>query len=506
MRVDSSTINMGVKLDLFSRPTGPGLPPGLSYSQDLTRPLLSSTGHFPASPFSNPYQHPHYLSTSHLPDPFSRPNYGGLVNMAGNTFGGLGAPSSSPFGGRQGHGLPGFGNPPHDAWNRLHCTPPSFPTPPPLSRPADVDRKPAVLNTEPRDAKKRDFTAREESDRDKSSQERKQLNQSSFSSYQISSLIAGTSSDRKRSSPDRGPQAESQMMPLGKAQIKQSSSPGPDMQDQGPSDLPSTTTVKHQSSREATLPLRGPVNIKQERREDSELMEGTSNTTLFLPSNHHHSQVPHPSRRNTFPHSGMFQGSHLPHSLPLSMGPQHPVSSLSALERARVQPFMGVSPLATGREQVPSHLPSPWEPLRDFRGLYLQSQQSHMTFDPTRGHRQREPHHQHHIQDRHRQAEERARLHQLQGSPMEGHLAHTPTFMSSLGRVMYPRLSPSAPHSGHLNRTPPTATLSAPPPPLVPTATDTGPSATPRRTTPTTRTTPSGDLPPSCPSKEVEAQ
>ncbi|XP_067106577.1 autism susceptibility gene 2 protein homolog isoform X2 [Osmerus mordax] len=513
MRFDPG--KMSVKLDLFSRPTAAGPPPGLPYPQEMiTRPLLPSSGLFPMSPFSSPYHHPHYLSTSHLPDPFSRPStYGGFGNVASNAFGGLGAPSSSPYGERQGHGLPGFNAPPHDGWNRLHRTPPSFPTPPTRSRPADLDRKPAGTNSEQQEAKKRDFTAtREESGVDRSSQERKpQPNQSSFTSYQISSLIGGNSSDKNNSILDQGPQAERVTKSLGKVHIKQSSSPGPEVQSRGPPDPSTTPTVKQQSPCEATPPLRGSVNIKQERREELELMAGTSNMTLLLPSvpavlAHPHSQVPHPSRRNSYPNSGMFQGSHLPHSLPLSMGPLHSISSLSALERARVQPFM------EARERVPSHLPAQWEPIRDpYRGLYLQSQQPHLTFDPARGHRQREA--QHHIQDRHRQAEERARLHQLQGSPMEGHLAHTPTFMSSLGGAVYPRLSPSAPHSGHLNRTPPTATLSAPPPPpppppLVSTATPAvgGGPATPRKTTPTGGTPASRDLAPSGTPKQVEAQ
>ncbi|XP_046900299.1 autism susceptibility gene 2 protein homolog isoform X2 [Hypomesus transpacificus] len=511
MRFDPG--KMSVKLDLFSRPAAAGPPPGLPYPQEMNRPLFPSSGLFPMSPFSSPYHHPHYLSTSHLPDPFSRPSpYGGFGNVASNAFGGLGAPSSSPYGERQGHGLPGFNAPPHDGWNRLHRTPPSFPTPPTLSRPADLEHKPAGTNSEQREAKKRDFTAtREESVGDRSSQERKpQPNQSSFTSYQISSLIGGNSMDKKKSSLDQGPQAERVTKLLGKVQIKQSSSPGPEVQSRGPVDPSTTPTVKRQSPCEATPPLRGSVNIKQERREELELMAGTSNMTLLMPSvpavlAHPHSQVPHPSRRNSYPNSGMFQGSHLPHSLPLSMGPLHSISSLSALERARVQPFMDV------RERVPSHLPAQWEPLRDpYRGLYLQSQQPHLTFDPARGHRQREA--QHHIQDRHRQAEERARLHQLQGSPMEGHLAHTPTFMSSLGGAVYPRLSPSAPHSGHLNRTPPTATLSAPPPPLPPPLVSTatpavgGGPATPRKTTPTGSTPASGELAPLGTAKQVEAQ
>uniref|UniRef100_A0A8C8MAT0 Uncharacterized protein n=1 Tax=Oncorhynchus tshawytscha TaxID=74940 RepID=A0A8C8MAT0_ONCTS len=439
------------------------------------------------------------------------------------------------FGGRQSHGLSGFVSPPQEACNRLHRTPPSFPTPPELSRPADVDRKPTVHSSErEREAKKRDHSAtKEESERDgsvtallwkwhflsikafkscdiiifcplyRNTLERSHQSTHTSSGFQISNLIGSRSPGRKRSSPDQGPQAEREGSSLGRVQVKQSSSPALEVQDRG-SSTPYTTVKNHQSN-ENTQTLKGPLKIKQERRDEPEVMAGPPECTLLLPPGH--SQAPYPSRHNHFPTAGMLQSSHLPHSLPLSMSPVHPVSSLSAMERARIQPFMGVSTLAAGRNHhVSPHLSGHWDPLRDpYRGLYLQSQQVHLTYDPERGHRQREqhPHPQQYLQDRHRQAEERARLHQLQGSPMEGHLAHTPTFVSSLGGVMYPRLSPSAPHSGHLNRTPQTVTLSAPPP-LVPTTTTTpGRPATPRKTTPTSAP-PSGDPTPSCKAKEVE--
>uniref|UniRef100_A0A8C7F5Y9 Uncharacterized protein n=1 Tax=Oncorhynchus kisutch TaxID=8019 RepID=A0A8C7F5Y9_ONCKI len=533
MRFDPHKLNMsGVKLDLFSRPAAPGLPPGLSYGHDLARPLLSSSGSTCSyDDFVRPWEQLY---------PFGRAShYGNLGQLATNAFGGLGASSIGPgslFGGRQSHGLSGFVSPPQEACNRLHRTPPSFPTPPALSRPADVDRKPTVHSSErEREAKKRDHSAtKEESERDgsvtallwkwhflsikafkscdiiifcplyRNTLEKSHQSTHTSSGFQISNLIGSSSPGRKRSSPDQGPQAEREGSSLGRVQVKQSSSPALEVQDRG-SSTPYTTVKNHQSN-ENTQTLKGPLKIKQERRDEPEVMAGPPECTLLLPPGH--SQAPYPSRHNHFPTAGMLQSSHLPHSLPLSMSPVHPVSSLSAMERARIQPFMGVSTLAAGRNHhVSPHLSGHWDPLRDpYRGLYLQSQQVHLTYDPERGHRQREqhPHPQQYLQDRHRQAEERARLHQLQGSPMEGHLAHTPTFVSSLGGVMYPRLSPSAPHSGHLNRTPQTVTLSAPPP-LVPTTTTPGRPATPRKTTPTSAP-PSGDPTPSCKAKEVEVE
>uniref|UniRef100_A0A8C7DNX4 Uncharacterized protein n=1 Tax=Oncorhynchus kisutch TaxID=8019 RepID=A0A8C7DNX4_ONCKI len=492
-----------------SNSAAPGLPPGLSYGHDLARPLLSSS------------------------DPFGRAShYGNLGQLATNAFGGLGASSIGKF------SLSNNCPQPKTTYscNRLHRTPPSFPTPPALSRPADVDRKPTVHSSErEREAKKRDHSAtKEESERDgsvtallwkwhflsikafkscdiiifcplyRNTLEKSHQSTHTSSGFQISNLIGSSSPGRKRSSPDQGPQAEREGSSLGRVQVKQSSSPALEVQDRG-SSTPYTTVKNHQSN-ENTQTLKGPLKIKQERRDEPEVMAGPPECTLLLPPGH--SQAPYPSRHNHFPTAGMLQSSHLPHSLPLSMSPVHPVSSLSAMERARIQPFMGVSTLAAGRNHhVSPHLSGHWDPLRDpYRGLYLQSQQVHLTYDPERGHRQREqhPHPQQYLQDRHRQAEERARLHQLQGSPMEGHLAHTPTFVSSLGGVMYPRLSPSAPHSGHLNRTPQTVTLSAPPP-LVPTTTTPGRPATPRKTTPTSAP-PSGDPTPSCKAKEVEVE
>lgn len=57
----------------------------------------------------------------------------------------LPAQSSSVFAPKESsalHGLPS----PHEAWNRLHRAPPSFPTPPPWPKPVDPDRVSALTN------------------------------------------------------------------------------------------------------------------------------------------------------------------------------------------------------------------------------------------------------------------------------------------------------------------------------------------------------------------------
>jgi hypothetical protein len=44
MQLDPHKLEVGAKLDLFSRPPAPGVFSGFHYPQDLARPLFSSTG------------------------------------------------------------------------------------------------------------------------------------------------------------------------------------------------------------------------------------------------------------------------------------------------------------------------------------------------------------------------------------------------------------------------------------------------------------------------------
>lgn len=44
MQLDPHKLEVGTKLDLFSRPPAPGLLPGLHYPQDLAQPFFSSSG------------------------------------------------------------------------------------------------------------------------------------------------------------------------------------------------------------------------------------------------------------------------------------------------------------------------------------------------------------------------------------------------------------------------------------------------------------------------------
>ncbi|KAJ3603824.1 hypothetical protein NHX12_028565 [Muraenolepis orangiensis] len=591
----------------------PGVFPGFPYPHDLARPLFSSTGpgHSVPSPYG-PASHPAgFLPPSHLADPFSRSStYGGLGNLATSAFGGLGNPtlgSNSVFGPKEAPGsLGGFGSPHHDTWNRLHRTPPSFPTPPQWPK-ADGERSSSANSHErEREREKRDLSAgKEEKDKDRDSVDRnRHSNRSSPASapvgYQISNLIRSTSqnsSDQGRhhsGSADRVREAEKELMErhreasmMADIKVKESRSPGKEAMERrasedsikashrspspyskgmlgdpgakmmgGPPPTLKDGDRKETPSADLLQKVKNDMKIKEERKEEQEVMVVSSEPAPHPPHqappvpmshvghphhhHHHHPPIPQQQHHMQSPRGSEIPGMHgvpMAHSLPLSMSAMHQMGSLNVLDRARMAPFMGVSPLAAGRDRLQAHQAYPWDPLREaYRSLDLQrrmdfqlrAEQSHRfpsMYEQERAYREREAHdysHHEHLMEVRRehermrqQAEERernhlreeldrARLHQLHQSPMEGHLAHMTPFMPHLGGMPYPRLSPSTGHNGLLNRTPPTAALSAPPP-LVP-AGGTRP-ASPRRTTPLTSATQDPrDYSPSRNPKEVEAR
>uniref|UniRef100_A0A9J7YE12 Fibrosin-like 1 n=1 Tax=Cyprinus carpio carpio TaxID=630221 RepID=A0A9J7YE12_CYPCA len=617
MHLDPHKLDMNGKLDLFSRPPAPGVFPGFPYPHDLARPLFSSTGsgHPAASPYGPSPHHAGFLPPSHLAGkyPFSRSStFGGLSNLSSSAFGGLGNPAlgaNSVFGPKEGPGLPGLSSPHHDTWNRLHRTPPSFPTPPQWPKSADAERSSSANSHDrererekekEREREKRDSSiGKEEKDKDRDSLDRnRHSNRSSPASapvsYQISSLIRSnsqnsTDSGRHRSgSADRNREPEKELLDrqreagiLGDTKVKESRSPGKEITDRRSSDdslksvhrspspysknvlndagikmgipqpLPmkeSERDRKETSSGDLLQKVKNDMKIKEERKEDQDVVViGSEAATKpqITPLPHqttpiaHHPvlshQPPPPSPRCSDPPTpSTLHGVPMPHSLPLTLSAMHQMGSLNALERTRMAPFMGVSPLAAGRDRLP-HPAFCWDPLREaYRNLDLQrrmdfqlrSEPGHRfpgVYDPERPYRDREPHeyshHEHLLEVRReqerlrQQAEERerlhlreeldrARLHQLHQSPIEGHLPHMPPFMSHLGGMPYPRLSPSTGHNGLFNRTPPTAALSAPPP-LVPSGA--ARPASPRRTTPITTQDPR-EYSPSRNPKEVEAR
>ncbi|XP_056129891.1 autism susceptibility gene 2 protein-like isoform X2 [Lampris incognitus] len=593
MQLDPHKLDMNGKLDLFSRPPAPGVFPGFPYPHDLARPLFSSTGS--GHPTSSPYgaaPHPSgFLPPSHL----------------------AGRCSNSVFGPKEGPGgLSGFGSPHHDTWNRLHRTPPSFPTPPQWPKSVEGDRSSSANSHErerekerererEREREKRDSSiGKEEKDKDRDSVDRnRHSNRSSPASapvsYQISNLIRSNSqnsSDSGRhhsSSVDRVREAEKELLErhresslLGDIKVKESRSPSKEAMERrpiedsikpvhrspspyskavineqgmkiagGPPPILKDSERKEPLSGDLLHKVKNDMKIKEERKEEQEVMVVSSEPATqplaqappvptsqpIHPPHHHHpvsQHAPPPSPRGSEIPAPSLHGVPMAHSLPLSMSAMHQMGSLNVLDRARMAPFMGVSPLAAGRERLP-HPAFPWDPLREaYRSLDLQrrmdfqlrAEQGHrfpIVYEQERAYREREAHdyshHEHLLEVRRehermrQQAEERerlhlreeldrARLHQLHQSPMEGHLPHMPPFMPPLGGMPYPRLSPSTGHNGLLNRTPPTAALSAPPP-LVPAGS--ARPASPRRTTPLTTQDPR-DYSPSRNPKEVEAR
>uniref|UniRef100_A0A2D4L6K2 Fibrosin-1 n=1 Tax=Micrurus paraensis TaxID=1970185 RepID=A0A2D4L6K2_9SAUR len=111
----------------------------LPHNQELARPatLFTAAGvvHPGNAPSFGPAATPHgsFLNPSPHIDPFGRPpSFASLGALSNGAFGGLGNPSfnsSAVFGQKDSPGAPAFPSP-HEAWNRLHRTPPSFPTAP----------------------------------------------------------------------------------------------------------------------------------------------------------------------------------------------------------------------------------------------------------------------------------------------------------------------------------------------------------------------------------------
>ncbi|XP_039627386.1 autism susceptibility gene 2 protein homolog isoform X4 [Polypterus senegalus] len=582
MQLDPHKLDMNGKLDLFSRPPGPGLFPGLPYPHDLARPLFPATGagHPAASPYGPPsHHHSSFLATGHLADPYNRSSaYSGLGNLTSSAFGGLGNPSltsNSVFGPKESHGLSGFSSPHHDTWNRLHRTPPSFPTPPQWPKSTDNERSSSVTNHDrekererEREREKRESLSKEDRDKDRDTQDKSRTsNRSSPASapvgYQISNLIRSSSIERTREGEKESVERLRETSLSTDIKVKESHSPGkevherrqpedmskPCLQPPSPYGKPILTeptlkitstagkdgdTKSRQSpSAELLHKVKNDVKVKEERKEEQEVMLVSSEPATAATQQHHPTAHQPPSRCTDLPSPASLHSVHLPHSMPLSLSGVNQVNSFNLLDRTRVAPFMGISPLSSTRERLP-HPGFTWDPLRDaYRSLdlhrrmdyQLRAEQSHRfpgIYEHERSYREREPHdyshHEHLLEarrehERLRQAEERermhirdeldrARLHQLHQSPIEGHLPHMPPFMSPLGSMHYPRLSPSAAHNGMLNRTPPTAALSAPPP-LVPTG-STRPTS-PRRTTPLASSEPREYSPTHNP-KEVEAR
>ncbi|XP_045313751.1 fibrosin-1-like protein isoform X8 [Leopardus geoffroyi] len=487
VQLEPHKLEVGAKLDLSSRPPAPGVFAGLQYPQELARPLFSGSG--AAHPTTNPFgpsAHPgSFLSSGHLTDPFGRSGtFGGLGSLGSNAFGGLGSHAltqgSGIFAPKESsalHGLPS----PHEAWNRLHRAPPSFPTPPPWPKPVDPDRVSALTNHDREPDK-----GREERERDLLEKTRllSRASPAAPVGYPVSSFLL-----RGQGEPCRpGVPAEREAEP----RVKESRSPAredgakPAARPPSPyskAALGDSLRLAGLLGREPGKPPEAPaerppgdVKVKEERREDGDAPE------------------------------------------PPGAGP-HP-----APERLRAAPApLQLGPGPAGRER----LGFAWEPLRDaYRGLELPRRAlpaaaaaapapapTALFEPPERPYRDREPHDYspERLREARREELERARAAHLGAAP---HLPDGAALLPALGALHYPRLGPAAAaalHNGLLARTPPAAAAAAlgAPPPLV----AAGGPPTPPGPPPRSRTTPLGghgpearDYSPSRNPQEVEAR
>ncbi|XP_058280951.1 fibrosin-1-like protein isoform X10 [Hylobates moloch] len=253
MQLDPHKLEVGAKLDLFGRPPAPGVFAGFHYPQDLARPLFPSTG--AAHPASNPFgpsAHPgSFLPAGPLTDPFSRSStFGGLGSLSSHAFGGLGshalAPGGSIFAPKEGssvHGLPS----PHEAWNRLHRAPPSFPAPPPWPKSVDVERVSALTNHD-----REPDNGKEEQERDLLEKTRllSRASPSTPAGHPVSGLLLRAQSDLGRP----GAPAEREAEP----RVKESRSPAKEEA----AKMPARASPPHSKA------VPGDVKVKEERGED----------------------------------------------------------------------------------------------------------------------------------------------------------------------------------------------------------------------------------------------
>uniref|UniRef100_A0A671FH74 Fibrosin like 1 n=1 Tax=Rhinolophus ferrumequinum TaxID=59479 RepID=A0A671FH74_RHIFE len=458
--LDPHKLEVGAKLDLSSRPPGPGLLAGFHYTQDVARPLFSSSGAaHPATNQFGPSAHPgSFLPTGHLTDPFSRSStFGGLGTLGSTAFGGLGSHAltagGSMFTPKEGstlHGLPS----PHEAWNRLHRTPPSFPTPPPWPKPMDTERVSALTNHDREPDK-----GREERERDLLEKTRllSRASPAAPVGHSASSLLLrGQGEPRVKES--RSPAKEDGAKLVARPQSPCSKATVGD-----------SLRLAALLGREPGKPPEGDVKVKEERGEDADAPE---------------------------PLGG---GLHRVPPAPLQLGPGPAVRERLgfAWEPLR-DAYRG---LELPRRAVPT-APAPG-PAALFE-------------PPERPYRDREPHDYspERLREARREELERARAAHLGAAPALDGAALLP----ALGALHYPRLGPAAAlHHGLLARTPPAAAAAAAaaaalgaPPPLV----AAGGSPTPPGPPPRSRTTPLGgpgpgearDYSPSRNPQEVEAR
>lgn len=276
------------------------------------------------------------------------------------------------------------GGGPQEPWNRLHRTPPSFPTPPPWLKPGESERSASVSSHErDRDQDKRDSVGKDDKDRD-SVEKRHSSHPSPVSVTPLPSLghsrppehprnpLPPSSGDplRDKDKPkDREPSdcwkdvSEEQKLKDGPHSDKDTVIlDGRSSEDKASSRGSTSPYVRQNSldrpnglSRDVLdkkeLPYEhqkknSEVKVKEERKEEQ---DGATERAPSTPSLHPPSSMP----------------------LPMAMPGVHPMNSINSLDRTRVvAPFMGISPIP-GAERFP-YPAFHWDPMRDpYRGLDL---------------------------------------------------------------------------------------------------------------------------------------
>ncbi|KAJ7997126.1 hypothetical protein DPEC_G00225730 [Dallia pectoralis] len=576
MQVDPHKLDFGLKPEFLSRPPGPSLFGAMHHPHDLARPatLFTAAGstHPAAGPFGHLPHHPgNFLTpTPHL-EPFSRPpSFGGLASLSTAAFGGLGNPALTPnsvFGHKDNpNAQPHFSNN-HEPWNRLHRTPPSFPTPPPWLKPAESERSTSVSSHErERDSDKRDPSSISREDKDREAMEKRHQSHPSPVPVNPISLLGHS----------RPPEPPRNHLPSSEPCRDKDKPKDPDRQqpdiwkDNGSDEHKlkdshhgdkDTLPVIHDgrvsedkaNSRGTTSPYirqtslerpggglgRGEALMEKKGELPSPYEHHKKNNNEVKVKEERKEEQDSPSDRDRPPSHPQLH-PHPPSSMGVPMGLTgiHPMNSINGLERTRmVAPFMGISPIP-GAERFP-YPAFHWDPMRDpYRGLDIHRRDplardllmrndplhrlaGQRLYEAERSYREREPHdfnrdHHHPLaleQRREQEArahmEERERLHMLREDyehgrlhaalhhqALDGHMPHPHLMAPGLPSMHYPRVSPSAAAAAHaahaaaaaaaahqngiLNKTPPTASLSAPPPLI---STLGGRPGSPRRTT-----------------------
>lgn len=582
MQSDPHKLDFGLKPEFLSRPPGPSLFGAIHHPHDLARPstLFSAAGaaHPAGPPFGPPPHHSNFLNPAAHLETFNRPTtFTSLAAVSGNAFGGLGNSAVTPntmFGHKDGPSMQSFSNP-HEPWNRLHRTPPSFPTPPPWLKPGELERSSsAAAHERDRDVDKGDSSLSKDDKERESMEKRHPSHPSPAPVHSTNALGHGRSSAeqirnhlntevRDKEKPKERDHSESRKdISIDEHKVKDSyvsEKEGLAHENRALEESKQTSRVpspyvrppvvegtrpNSTSSREAdkknevvyeSLKKASEVKVKEERKEDHEVPPEPPQT--HRPSE----QTP------TIPPSNIHPGPLV--SMPMTVGVTgiHPMNTISGLDRTRMMtPFMGISPIP-GSERFP-YPAFHWDPMRDplrdpYRDLdihrrdplgrefLLRNDPLHRLsaprlYDAERSFRDREPHdynhHHHHplsvdprrehergahLDERERlhmlrEDYEHVRLHSVHQAALDGHLPHPSLITPGLPSMHYPRVSPpSGLQNGILNKTPPTAALSAPPP-LISTL---GPRpSSPRRTTPLSAEI--RDRPPSHTLKDIEAR